>query len=269
MIDNSDSSHIYDVRGNPLDLGNCEGCYKSIKPPFYQYFHIEPTGENYRSGPITSRDELFRYIGLIERKCLDAYRSDYLPYEVYRRLNFGNKDRVCSQCFSEEKSTSDATELHLIPNSTNLDLDRYISELPDLSCYDDFGIYSSDTRCEISGNYYDMTDKLEVIFAEENAILRKDEQEFLNKFKNNLIKDKGRHYPDDKELSQWFSEQMGGGNTRHCKIFDMRGLNYFQDDLVRRFVIILHLDEAEFGIQLWDPRLWWQFWIPDGTLKIL
>lgn len=101
-----------------------------------------------------------------------------------------------------------------------------------------------------------MTDKLEVIFAEENAILRKDEQELLNKFKNNFIKDKGRRYPDDKELSQWFLQQMGGGKTRHCKIFDMGGLNYFRDDLVRRFVIMLHLDEDEFGIQLW-----WQFWI--------
>ena len=208
------------------------------------------------------------FLGCYLRKCLDAYRSDYLPYEVYRRLNFGNKDKVCSQCFSEEKIKSDATELHLIPNSTNVDLDRYISELPDLSCYDDLGL-GSETRCEIAGNYYDMTDKPEVIFAEENAILRKDEQELLNKFKNNFIKDNGRRYPDDKELSQWFSQQMGGGKTRHCKIFDMRGLNYFRDDLVCRFVIILHLDEYEFDILLhWDPRLWWQFWIPAGTLKI-
>jgi hypothetical protein len=98
---------------------------------------------------------------------------------------------------------------------------------------------------------------LNIAFTEEDVTFNKYSQQHLDNLQNNFIKDKARRYPNEEELTRWL-RQYYGDVVSHCKIFDMRDSYYIYFDIMRRFVIIVHLGN--------DSGLWCNFFIPAKGL---
>jgi hypothetical protein len=240
-------------RSKPIE--NCKNCDKPLKSHFYLFYHNDLTDEHYRTGLIPSTDEICRYDFLVEDKKLKG-RLSY--GREFKHLLSVRKEILCAECYKAKETKIDAIQLHLVPDSFNAELAHYMSTLPDLRHYpppdyfgldDDFG--------------YAIQERLNIAFAEENVtfdrniIFERCSQELLDNLQNNFIKDKARRYPNDEELTRWLRHYYGDV-VSHCKIFDMRGLDYICSDVIRRFVIIVHLAN--------DSGLWCMFSIPDKDL---
>jgi hypothetical protein len=241
-------------RSKPIE--NCKTCDKPLKSHFYQYYHNDQTNEHHRTGLITSTDEAYRYDFLAEYKKRNG--GLFKPYDgEFERLSFVKKERLCPECYKARETKIDAIHLHLVPDSFNAELAYYMSTLPDLSHYpppldfdegyfglgDDFG--------------YMMQEKLNIAFAEESVTFDKYSRQHIDDLLNNFIKDKARRYPNDEELTRWLRQHHGDAVLK-CKIFDMRGLDYIYSDVMRRFVLIIHLGN--------ESGLWCNFFIPAKGL---
>lgn len=253
MTEYRDSSNISDAQGETRYFGNCKECHQPLKLPFYQYYHNDITGENYRTGPVSSFEEWARYGYLVNCKCMDGFPKYYLTAEECKRLPSNRSDKLCSLCDGLKKSKSEYTQLHFTPDSANEELDGYVSQLPDLSNYRDPRSFYGGF---IDSHWYDFAEDLSIAFADEKAILAKDKHERLDDLRNNFIKDKSRRYPNEKELTRWLNRR--DDFVSHCKIFDLRGIGYLFYEVVRRFVIIIHLKNHQ--------KLWWQFYIPEWSV---
>jgi hypothetical protein len=239
MIDTRNSSNLIHVGAEDLPINNkqvygtCKGCHNHLGSPFYQYYHIETTGEDYRRGPISSLDDLTRYDFLVNKKLRDGFPGRYIKFDEFPP----KKEMLCSSCDTGKESKIDFIQLHLLSDSINTGLHRYIAALPDLSDYPppsniDEGFFGLG-----DGAYHELQDSLDIAFAEENAKLEKYEEDRLNDLLNNFVEEMGRRYPNDKELAQWLG-------VPRCKIFDLRGMNYIRWFEVRRFVVIVHLEKV-------------------------
>jgi hypothetical protein len=156
-------------------------------------------------GPYHHSEESGRYGALIAYKCApDGYNGVYTTYyQTGEYEHLPRKQDLCSSCDAEKKSKIEYIQLHLTPDSANADLDEYVAQLPDLSDYPEptnihEGFFELGDGC-----YYGLLDDILIAFAEENTILEKNEQALLDDLLNNIIKDKGRRYPNEEELTQW------------------------------------------------------------------
>jgi hypothetical protein len=217
-------------RSKPIE--NCKTCDKPLKSHFYIFYHNDHTDEHYRTGLISSTDEICRYDFLAQDKKLKG-RLSY--GREFKHLLSMRKEILCAECYKAKETKIDAIQLHLVPDSFNAELAHYMSTLPDLSHYpppdyfgleDDFG--------------YVIQERLNIAFAEESVTFEKCSQDLQDDLRNNFIKDKARRYPSEEELTRWLQQYVGKAIS-HCKIFDMRGLDYVNSDVMRRFVIIVHL----------------------------
>src|SRR5438477_12478930 len=105
------------------DLGNCKSCKKTLKTPIYQYYHNQLTGENYKSGPITSIDEYGRYRLLATcRQRADA-SIERAPFGALKEETF------CIECYEDRGTKLGAIQLHLVTDSVNAELDRSVAQL--------------------------------------------------------------------------------------------------------------------------------------------
>ncbi len=217
----------------------------------YRYYPNDSTGEYYKSGPIESMDERSRYDFLACRKWKGDSSIPEGPKDTYRFLT--SADGLCSEC--QNSWLGEVVQLYLTPDSVNAELDRYMAGLPDLSDYP-----KPDRRAaqEAWNQYYwGLLLDIEIIFAEGNANLG-EYQDVLDDLLNNFIKDKGRRYPNEDEFTRWLNRGELSRIVSHCKIFDLRGKNYINYEVVQRFVIIIHFKDS--------GGLWWQLWAPETTL---
>jgi hypothetical protein len=226
-----------------IHFGNCDSCSKPLQLPYYLYYHNLKTGEYYKSSSVTSEDERERYDFLGEYK----KRAD----GIFVRLPYLDKERLCSGCHKEKETRIHAIQLHLFPDSTNPIIEHYISTLPDpakiwqQNGYYHLGRHDQET---VDDTFRSIGEDLHLAFAEDDAnFYLQSRQQELEDPRKNFAKDTTRRCPNNEELSGWMQRHSVDGflEISRCKIFDMRGLNYALNDVVRRFIVIVHFSVPE------------------------
>ena len=139
-----------------------------------------------------------------------------------------------------------ATQLHLLPDSTNPHIEHYISTLSDpAKIWEQYGYYHLGRHDQetVDDTFASIEDDLHLAFAGDDAnFYLQSRQQELEDLRNNFIKDKTRRYPNNEELTAWMKRHSVNGflEISRCKIFDMHGLNYALDDVIRTFIVIVH-----------------------------
>jgi len=233
----------YTINEIIIHFGKCDGCGKPLQLPYYLYYHDLKTDEYYKSSSVTSEDERERYDFLGECK----KRAD----GIFVRSPHMDKERLCSECYEQNETKICATQLHLLPDSINPHIERYISLLPDQAkIWEQYGYYDlgRHDQEDVDDTFASIEQDLHLAFAEDDAnyYLRSRQQE-LEDLRNNFIKDKTRRYPNNEELTAWMKRHSVDGflEISRCKIFDMRGLNYALNNVIRRFIVIVHFSVPE------------------------
>jgi hypothetical protein len=224
-----------------VDFGNCDSCKRTLEAPFYQYYRNGDSGEYCRSGAIASKDEQGRYdfLGL----CKHGMNCEF------EEMLYVKKETLCLECYEGMETKVNAIQLHLNPDTTNAALENYLSTLPDPG---DYPRFERGLLYCLADIYESIRDDLNIAFAKEDVKFDKYAQERLDNLMDNCITEKGRRYPNEEELARWL------GDVSHCKIFDMRDLNYIQADVIRRFVVIVHLPNHRTYID----GVWLPFYLP-------
>lgn len=226
-----------------IHFGKCDRCDKHLQLPYYLYYHDLKTGEYYKSSSVTSEDERERYDFLGECK----KRAD----EIFVRSPYMDKERLCSECYEQNETKICATQLHLLPDSTNPHIERYISTLPnpakiwEQNGYYHLGRHDQET---VDDTFASIEYDLHLAFAEDDTNFHlQSRQQQLEDLRNNFIKDKTRRYPNNEELTALMRRHTVEGflEISRCKIFDMRRLNYVLNDVIRRFIVIVHFTVPE------------------------
>ncbi len=226
-----------------IHIGKCDSCDKPLQLPYYVYYHDLKTGEYYKSSGIVSEAERERYDFLGECK----KRAD----GIFVRSPYTDKERLCSGCYKQNETKICATQLQLLPDSTNPHIEHYISTLPNpAKIWEQNGYYHLGRHDQeaVDDTFASIEEDLHLAFAEDDAnFYLQSRQKELEDLRNNFIKDKTRRYPNNEELTAWMQRHNVEGflEISCCKIFDMRGSNYALNDVIRRFIVIVHFSAPE------------------------
>jgi hypothetical protein len=221
-----------------IHFGKCDSCDKPLQLPYYLYYHDLKTGEYYKSSSVTSEDERERYDFLGECK----KRAD----GIFVRSPYMDKERLCSKCYGQNETEICAIRLHLLPDSIDPHIEHYISTLPEpAKIWEQNGYYHLGRHDQetVDDTFASIEEDLHLAFAEDDTnFYLQSRQHQLEDLRNNFIRDKTRRWPNNEELTAWMKRHSVDRflEISRCEIFDMRGSYYVVDDVIRRFIVIVH-----------------------------
>jgi hypothetical protein len=161
-----------------------------------------------------------------------------------------DKERLCSKCYEQNETKICATRLHLLPDSINPHIEHYIATLQEpTKIWEQYGYYHLGRHDQetVDDTFASIEEDLHLAFADDTNFYLRSRQHELEDLRNNFISDKTRRWPNNEELTAWMKRHSVDGflEISRCEIFDMRGSYYVLDDVIRRYILIVHFSIPE------------------------